>query len=213
MNDTKLKIQCLPLGLLETNCFIISPPDSKEIVLVDPGGDAPILMELIEKEVFTLSAIWLTHGHADHIAAVPELQKQFRVTTYVHEDDFKMLFNPQLNLAAWLNMQIAIDGDVKTFKNEDTLNLGSHTFQVIHTPGHTPGSACFQSGLQLVAGDTLFRNSIGRADFPGADPNLLIRSIKEKLLTLPDETLVYPGHGMETSIGHERVRNPFLAGV
>ena len=124
-----------------------------------------------------------------------------------------MLSNPQLNLAAWLNMQIAIDRNVHSIRDGEKLSLGSHEFDVIHTPGHTPGSVCFLSGRQLVSGDTLFRNSIGRADFPGSDPPLLIKSIKEKLLPLPDETVVYPGHGMETNIGHERVRNPFLAGA
>lgn len=211
MSISELEIKSLPLGLLETNCFLLLDTDSEDVVLVDPGGDAPFLVDIIEKNNYHLNAIWLTHGHADHIQAIPELQSHFDVTVYIHEDDRMMLSNPMLNLAAWLNMQIDITGPVKTYCEGDFLLLGSQSFEIIHTPGHTPGSVCFYHGFHLLSGDTLFRNSIGRADFPGADPDLLIQSIKKKLLVLPDETLVYPGHGMETRIGHEKLRNPFLA--
>ncbi len=204
------KISCLTVGVVQTNCYLLQNVLKGKVVIVDPGAEAEKI-SLTAKNMGIVSGILLTHGHFDHIGAAIELAEKFHVSSYLGEGDFTIAKNPKLNCSDLFGCSCSYFEDVIVSDKEE-LNLGGFTFHVIHTPGHTVGGVCYYLPSQkiLFSGDTLFFQSIGRSDFPTGKEEVLLNSIKEKLFSLPDETVVYPGHGNQTTIGYEKKNNPFF---
>lgn len=198
------------LGNLGANCFLIYCEKSLEAVVIDPGGDPDEVNTVIQREKLKLRYIINTHGHADHIAGNKKLQQVTGAEVLIHSDDAEMLTNARQNLSIYIGKSIEFEPADRLLKDNEVIKFGSVELKVIHTPGHTPGGICLLANGVLFSGDTLFNESIGRTDFPGGSYSLLISNIKAKLLVLPDDTKVLPGHGPETSIGWERKMNPFI---
>lgn len=192
------------LGPVETNCYIVFDDEEKKAVIIDPADEADILISGLEELGTSLCAILLTHGHFDHIQAVPAIKEKFKVPVYVHCADEELLKDPAMFGLSSVKIFLK-DDDVRLYGGE-TLDFPGMSFKVIHTPGHTKGSVSYyleDPGI-LFSGDTLFCHSWGRTDFPGGSEKEIFKSIKEKLLPLPEETLVLPGHNSETTIKEER---------
>lgn len=204
--------EILPVGMLGCNCSVIGDELSREAIVVDPGDDIPRIEAILNRHGLTVKMIVITHAHIDHIGAAAKLRALTGAPVYMHQED--KVLSDHLDLqAAWINMETPDDPGIDTPANEgDVLRVGSIEAHVLHTPGHTPGSISLYLPLEnkLIAGDTLFRNSIGRTDLPGGDQDRIARSIRGKLYTLPENTIVYPGHGSTTSIGVEKRTNPFV---
>ena len=206
-----MKVERFLTGIISTNCYLAINEETKQTVVIDPASSSPSLMNHIEAEGLKVEAILLTHGHFDHIMGIDGFLKKYDVPVYVHEDDKEMMNDPQLNQSSTYTAGYTFSG-AECIRDGQVLHLAGNDFEVFHTPGHTPGCCCFyvrEEGV-LFSGDTLFANSVGRTDFPGSSTSALIRSIREKLLPLPDETREYPGHMGETAIGHEREHNPYI---
>ena len=202
----------LMLGSLATNCYLLKLGDGK-CVIVDIGEGAPVLLRRLETEKLTPCAILLTHGHFDHIAGVEQVREKFQIPVYLHALDVPMLSDRNANLAYWISdSPFQAVQAWQTVADGQTLTIAQKDFTLIHTPGHTPGGCCYYFPYENVvfSGDTLFCTSVGRTDFPGGSMSDIIRSIKEKLMTLPDRTTVYPGHNDVTTIENERMYNPYL---
>lgn len=195
----------------EMNCYLLYDDISGETAIIDPGDDFIAILSKIQNRGLIPKYILLTHSHGDHIGSIGKLKREFpELKLGVHKDEEHMLVDARLNLSIYiLREPVAYKADF-TFDEGDEIYLGEKSLKVIHVPGHSPGGACFSVKDLLFVGDVLFKGSIGRSDFYGGDGRLLIQSIKEKLLTFPDEYRVFPGHGPETTIGDERERNPFL---
>jgi len=209
-----MKIDRFILGDFETNCYVVRADESAADCLIIDIGFTPdeLVGSLVEKKRNPVAVI-LTHGHADHIVGLDAVRRQFpQIKVYIHELDAPMLADANANLSALIEGAYAAEPADVLLRDGDIVEEAGIRFEVLHTPGHTPGGICLyarQEGLVFV-GDTLFADSVGRADFPGGDMGQLIRSIRNKLLTLPDSTVAYPGHGSRTTIGRERRANPFL---
>lgn len=200
----------LVLGDLGTNCYIIGDPDSKEAFVIDPD-DGPAVVDTLKERGLTCIGILLTHGHSDHIHGVQTLMDTYGAPVYIHERDLPCLYDPQVNLSALHGRPVTITGGtIKTVKDGQHIGSGKMDFQVLETPGHTVGGVCYYMSPAVFVGDTLFRGSVGRTDFPGGDFEALVQSIRTKLFTLPDQTMAYPGHGPETQIVFEKENNPYL---
>lgn len=205
-----LSFMRLVLGDLGTNCYIIGDPDSKEAFVIDPD-DGPAVVDTLKERGLTCIGILLTHGHSDHIHGVQTLMDTYGAPVYIHERDLPCLYDPQVNLSALHGRPVTITGGtIKTVKDGQHIGSGKMDFQVLETPGHTVGGVCYYMSPAVFVGDTLFRRSVGRTDFPGGDFEALAQSIRTKLFTLPDQTMAYPGHGPETQIAFEKENNPYL---
>ena len=205
-----LSFMRLVLGDLGTNCYIIGDPDSKEAFVIDPD-DGPAVVDTLQERGLTCIGILLTHGHSDHIHGVQTLMDTYGAPVYIHERDLPCLYDPQVNLSALHGRPVTITGGtIKTVKDGQHIGSGKLDFQVLETPGHTVGGVCYYMATAVFVGDTLFRESVGRTDFPGGDFEALVQSIRTKLFTLPDQTMAYPGHGPETQIAFEKENNPYL---
>jgi glyoxylase-like metal-dependent hydrolase (beta-lactamase superfamily II) len=209
-----MKIDRFILGDFETNCYVVRVDESAaECLVIDPGFDAQQVVAFLGDRSLNPVAAILTHGHADHIVGLDVLRRQFpQMKVCIHKGDAGMLMDAAANLSAFVEKAYTAEPADVLLENGDTIEDAGIRLEVLHTPGHTPGGICLyarQEGLAFV-GDTLFADSVGRADFPGGDMGELIRGIKSKLLTLPDNTVVYPGHGMRSTIGREKRANPFL---
>ena len=201
----------LPTGPLEVNCYIIGCEKTMKAAVIDPGGNADrILQRLSELKLQTVMII-NTHGHFDHIGGNGDLLKATGAELIIHRDDSILLERAGEHAAAFGLRAEPSPAPTRLLNGDETLQLGELTLQVIHTPGHSPGGVCFYVDDYLFVGDTLFAGSIGRTDLPGGHHQLLIAGIKEKLLPLPENTKVYPGHGPMTTIGEEKLHNPFLS--
>lgn len=203
-------VKRLQAGVYAANCYIIHTEDGDGLV-VDPAGDVDEIVKYLEDSSVKVGAIVLTHGHGDHIGGVLELKELLDVPVMVHSDDEDMVKNSALNLSTSMPMgEVNFKPDI-LLNDGDEIPLGDRVVKVIHTPGHTKGGVCILVDGILITGDTLFQGSIGRTDLYGGDFDILMKSIVEKLMILPDDTVVYPGHGGPSTIGVERRNNPFIS--
>jgi hydroxyacylglutathione hydrolase len=204
--------EILPVGMLQCNCSIFGDEESHEAIVIDPGDNIGEILTLLEKHALRVKEIVITHAHIDHIGGAAKLKAATGAPVLMNANDQELYDHLDVQ-ASWLGMEpptrTAIDYAVR---DGDVLALGPAEFRVLHTPGHTQGSISLwiPAENKLIAGDTLFRDSVGRTDLPGGNPRQILRSIEDKLLRLPEETVVVPGHGANTTIGREKERNPFL---
>ncbi|HOP07167.1 MAG TPA: MBL fold metallo-hydrolase [candidate division Zixibacteria bacterium] len=207
-----MELKTLVVGVFQVNCYLYWDPQTLDGVIIDPGEEAETIIEQVDKAGFKPKAILLTHGHGDHIAAVGEIKEHFDLPLYLGDGDQTLMANPSENVSALVGFPIVAPEADYILTDEQDLNIGSIHFKVLATPGHTRGGVCLldEKANLIFTGDTLFWGSIGRTDFPGGSYGQLIDSIKRKLLKLPDNIVCYPGHGPETTIGSERVNNPFI---
>jgi glyoxylase-like metal-dependent hydrolase (beta-lactamase superfamily II) len=209
-----MKIDHLILGAYETNCYILRANDhSEDCVIIDTGLGAEVLLDFLEANNIAPAAVVLTHGHADHITGVALLREKYPdIKVYIHRLDAGMLTGEQFNLSELVGIRFHTEAADYIVEEANIIEQAGMKLEVLHTPGHTPGGISLYSrddGI-VFSGDTLFAGSVGRTDFPGGDTEQLINSIKEKLLRLPEQTIVYTGHGPSTIIGLEKTHNPFL---
>jgi hydroxyacylglutathione hydrolase len=204
--------EILPVGPLQCNCSIMGDETSREAMVIDPGDDIASVLEIVRRNNLTVKQIVITHAHIDHVGGAMKLKAATGAPILLNENDTALLKMLDVQ-AAWVGMRppgkVIVDRGIR---EGDTVTAGVHKAQVIHTPGHTEGSICllFAPENTLIAGDTPFAGSIGRTDLPGGSYDKIIDSLHGKLLALPDETIVIPGHGQTTTIGEERESNPFL---
>lgn len=208
---SKIRLDMLTLGEIRTNCFILSNEDTKEAVVVDPGDEYERIVEHLNRNELKLKVILLTHGHFDHIMAAQELAAVARVQIYAYEAERELLANPGMNCSSIFGKSFTL-APVESLQDGEKISFADIEFQVIHTPGHTKGSVCFYIPDEqiLISGDTLFFESVGRTDFPTGNSEVLLRSIQERIFTLPKEVKIYPGHGCSTSVGYEMQNNPYV---
>ncbi|SHO50700.1 MBL fold metallo-hydrolase [Anaerocolumna xylanovorans] len=206
-----MKIKNLVLGPVSTNCYFLINEQTKETIIIDPADSPQRICEKISGEQLMPVAILLTHGHFDHIMAVEEVGRTYSIPHYIYETEAELMESPELNASLMINGDITVKRD-RVLKDKEVLTLAGFTIEVIHTPGHTAGSVCYyiQEEKALFSGDTLFYNSVGRTDLPTGNGAALIKSVKERLFNLPEDTGVYPGHGMMSSIGYEKNNNPYF---
>lgn len=207
-----MKIEQYCVGQVQTNCYFAINEQTQDMLVIDPGDSAQMLAEKIKQKGLKPKAVLLTHGHFDHAMAAEELAGIFGVKIYAHEAEKETLEQSGLNASGMLGRRDSYQADVFV-KDGEVLQLAGMELKVLHTPGHTEGGCCFYSEEDkvLFSGDTLFCQSVGRTDFPRGSMSQLIRSIKDKLLSLPDDVKVYPGHMGVTTIGMERRGNPFIS--
>ena len=224
--------EILPVGMLQCNCHIVGDPKTHDAIVIDPGDDAEKILEILKHHHLKVSAIVITHAHIDHVVGLHRIQQATNAPVYMHADDLG-LYQMLGEQAAWLGWKTPKSVNVDQLLREgDAIRWGPYQAHVLHTPGHTQGSICLylpsdmpkdraaaiaaksteRPPGRLFAGDTLFAGSIGRTDLWGGSFEEIIRSLKGKVLALPDDTLVYPGHGASTTIGEERQSNPYLVG-
>jgi len=207
--------EMLPVGPLQCNCSIFGDEQTREAIVIDPGDNIPEILAILKRHGLTVKAIVITHAHIDHIGGAHKLRMATQAPVYMNQND--TLIRDMLDLQAqWLGVEtpepVTIDTPVR---EGDKLALGAAEFAVLDTPGHTPGSISLwiPAENKVIAGDTLFRDSIGRTDLPGGDGRKILQSIHDKLMPLPDDTVVIPGHGDVTTIGREKRFNYFLQGL
>ncbi len=205
--------EILPVGMLGCNCSIFGDPSTREAIVIDPGDDIQEIVAILDRHALRVKAIVITHAHIDHMGGAAKLKALTGAPVHMNARD-QELYDALPMQAGWIGLaqapeQTEIDSQAR---DGDTLQLGDATFHILHTPGHTPGSLCLwiPAENKLVAGDTLFRDSIGRTDLPGGDGRQILRSIKDKLYPLPDDAVVIPGHGANTTLGREKQQNYFL---
>jgi hydroxyacylglutathione hydrolase len=206
--------EILPVGPLQCNCSVIGDEATREAMVIDPGDDIEDVLALIRKHNLQVKQIVITHAHIDHVGGAMKLRAATGAPILLNQNDYELLKMLDVQ-ASWIG--VADPGKVEidqSLGQADTVTAGSLKAEVLHTPGHTEGSICLYFPLEkkLIAGDTLFAGSIGRTDLPGGSFEKIIRSLREQVLALPDETVVVPGHGSLTTIGEERESNPFLVG-
>ncbi len=205
-------LRTLPVGALQTNCYLVACSQTHRAMVIDPGGDADVILAQIQGLSVELDTIVLTHFHFDHTMAVAPLRQATGARLAIHRLDAEALTNPPSLFRLFApDVPRGLVPDDR-FQDEETFTVGELTVQVLLTPGHSPGGISLYIAAEHVvfSGDALFREGIGRTDFPGSSYEQLVQSITQRLFTLPNETIVYPGHGPDTTIGHERQHNPWV---
>jgi len=204
--------KALMVGLLEVNCYILADEDTREAVVIDPGGDENEILDILNTNNFQLKLIIDTHGHFDHVDANQPLKDATGAQIAIHAADARMLHQPSSEAMFFTGNRLRLSQPDILLKETDILTFGAYRLQVLHTPGHTPGgiSLVLEGHPYVYVGDTLFAGSIGRTDFPGGDYDALINAVKTKIFPLGDNYTVYPGHGPVTTVAQERKYNPFF---
>lgn len=207
----ELKIGRIVLGMCQTNCYFVYEEGSSRVIVFDPADKGDYIFDGLKGKGFTVDAILLTHGHFDHIWGVEQLRELSGAKVYAYEGEKELCENASLNVSKGAGRACAIKAD-EYVKDGEEITAAGISCRLIATPGHTGGSCCyyFENDKILISGDTLFQESVGRTDLPTGSMSMLVRSVKEKLLPLPEEVKVYPGHGESTTIGYEKKYNPFL---
>lgn len=204
-------IEHIEVGVMGVNCFLIGCEETKDALILDPGQDADWIMEVVEKGGWQIRYIVNTHGHYDHIGANKELQQRTGAKILIHSADAQMLTDSNLNFSALLGQAIESPPADHLLADGEIIEIGNSVrLKVIHTPGHSKGSISLYQDGHLFSGDTLFTYGIGRTDFPGGSYETIMDSIKNKLMQYPDDTKVYPGHNVFSTIGEIQVHNPFV---
>jgi hydroxyacylglutathione hydrolase len=206
-----MKIQSYVLGMVSTNCYMLSNENTKEAIVIDPPDQAPAIINKLKEQELIPVAILLTHGHFDHIMAAGYLAENFHIPILACEAEKELLADANLNGSRMIRKNFTLLAN-QFIKDNEQLTLAGMKIKVIHTPGHTAGGVCyyFEEEKVLISGDTLFLESVGRTDLPTGNLETLIESIRQKLMVLPDDVEVYPGHGDKTTIGYERTHNPYI---
>lgn len=209
---SNIKITSLTVGDLAVNCYFCVNEDTDEALVFDPGAEAERIFDFAKEKGWSVRAILLTHGHADHMGGADKLRELTGAPVYALAEEEPMLLNGKTNLSVFINHRVITVKADEFLKNGQEFTLASITLKVYHTPGHTPGGCSYYCAQahSLFSGDTLFQASVGRSDFPGGSMSELVRSVKDVLFLLPDDTKVLPGHGDMTTIGYEKKYNPFL---
>lgn len=204
-------VKCLAVGPMLANCYLVWCEETKEALVIDPGGEGGRILAEIKRKQLQVKYIVNTHGHVDHIAANREVKEGTGGKILIHAEDAPLLTSPNLNFSMYMGIPVkGPTAEVLLCEGEEII-LGSRVeLAVIHTPGHTRGGICLKADDAIFTGDTLFAGSIGRTDFPGGSYQELLDSIKNKILCCDDDCIVYPGHGPPSTVGHERTYNPFL---
>lgn len=207
----ELKIGRIVLGVCQTNCYFVYEEGKNRVIVFDPADKGGYIYDKLQEKGFTVEAILLTHGHFDHIWGVEELKERSGAKVYACEEEKEVCEQASVNYSENTGRACEIKADVYV-KDGEEISAAGMTCRLIATPGHTKGSCCyyFEDDKILLSGDTLFQESVGRTDLPTGSMSALVRSVREKLLSLPEEVKVFPGHGEATSIGHEKKYNPFL---
>ena len=206
-----LRVDCLELGALPTNTYLVWNTETRECVLIDPSDGCEQIERRLREKDLKPAAIYITHGHDDHIGSVNDLKRRYGLLVYMMKEEEEFTESVQYNLSMVFGHPRVIEPDMFFVDGQEVSVLGTK-MRALLTPGHTPGGGCyyFPEEKMVFTGDTLFCESVGRSDFPGGSASALIRSIRDKLMTLPDDVSVLPGHGPLSNIGHERRYNPFL---
>lgn len=207
-----MKIDKFVIGMVSTNCYVVSNEEINECFIVDPGSYRKEIVSHIKRNGLKVKAILLTHGHFDHIMGIDRFLHDFPVPVYAHEEEQALLENAQYNLSGMYESGGYTFTKAVYVKDRQILEIAGMKIQVLYTPGHTIGGCCYylEEEKVLFTGDSLFQESIGRTDFPTGSASQLVRSVREKLLVLPEDVQVYPGHEGMTTIGNERIHNPFI---
>ncbi len=209
--DIQVRVACRVVGPIQTNCYILSCPETRKAVIVDPGGDPDVIEVAVEEARLEPVEIVCTHGHSDHIASAAELVERYGVPLAIHGADLGIVKLSIAEAPFWGMGNIREPKVSRVLAAGDEIVFGEARGKVLHTPGHTPGGISILFDGFVLAGDTLFHRSIGRTDFEGGDLDTLLASIRNELFTLSDRTIVYCGHGPRTTIGEEKRENPFLS--
>ena len=199
------------LGVCQTNCYFVYREGSSKVIIIDPADYGDQIFKAMKDNGFEVAAILLTHGHFDHIWGCSRLRQLTSAPVYAYEGEEKVLLSADLNVSAGAGRACTVKANT-LLKDGEEVTIEGMTFKLIATPGHTQGSCCyyFEEANMLISGDTLFEESVGRTDLPTGSMSTLVRSVKDKLFELPDDVVVYPGHGDSTTIGHEKKYNPFI---
>lgn len=202
------------VGDLGTNCYVVYNDDTKEGIIIDPGADEDKIASCIDSKSITPKAIFLTHGHFDHIMAAGCLASKYNVLVYAHECEKDILPDATLNLSGFYGIAYGIIAN-ELLKDGQVIDIIGTKVKVLHTPGHTIGGCCyyFADEKMVFCGDTMFMESVGRTDFPTGNPDTIVTSLNNVILNLPEDVKAYPGHGPSTSIGYEKVNNPYVDGL
>jgi len=210
---SELEIVTLPNGQFAENCYLLADRKTRQAVMIDPGEEPRLFLAELDTRAWALSAVWLTHAHIDHVLGVRAVKEATGVPVFLHPAD-RALYDALPRQAQWMGLSVDPPPPPdEELSDGQRLRLGDHELAVRHVPGHSPGSVAFVGPGFVLGGDVLFNGSIGRTDLPGGDLPTLLNSIHQVFLCLPDSTVVYSGHGPETTIGVERMTNPFLTGA
>ena len=212
MKRSAITMKILTVGPFAANCYIVGSTSTKQGMIIDPGADANVIMRTVQETGLSISVIVITHAHMDHVGALREVQRKTHAQFAIHEAEKGFVFSTPMRMLTSLGVSPVKSPPRpdRSLKDGDLIDLEDLRFEVLYTPGHSSGGICLSGHGVVFSGDTLFKSGIGRTDFPGMSHERLINSIRAKLMALPDETIVYPGHGPPTTIGDERRGNPFL---
>lgn len=203
----------MSVGPLQVNCYIVCDPEMKEAVIIDPGEEGDRILRYVEQEGLTITKVINTHGHFDHIGANRKILQETGAALLIHKDDLPLLMHAK-NHAEIYGLSVISSPEPDQLLHEgDTFQIGRFSCEVFHVPGHSPGGICLLCAGHLFVGDVLFSGSIGRTDLPGGNFDSLVEGVRDKLFALPDQTIVHPGHGPDTTIDEERRSNPFVGDI